>query len=187
MLNLPNALDERAFLFLAMIKKIVTKQDINQYLKELADALNTEYKDKTPLIIGVLNASYIFIADLTRLLKFPYSVQFLRSSYIYHSKGQKDLNVFPVLYKVRDRDVILLDCFADTGNTLNTIKRVLLNYGACSVTSVALIARDNVKYQPDVVGVYTNTKSEIAGYGIDVGEQYRNLNFIAEVTDAADC
>ena len=137
-----------------------------------------------PLIaVGVLKGSVFFLADLLKRLRVPVAVDFLQTA-SYGAGGEhrgelrirKDLDL-----SIRGRDVLLVEDIVDTGFTVRTILDLLRHRGARSVRLCALLDKAAAR-QVEVPIDYRGFAIEnvfVVGYGLDHGERYRNLPYIA--------
>jgi hypoxanthine phosphoribosyltransferase len=137
-----------------------------------------------PLIaVGVLKGSVFFLADLLKRLRVPVAVDFLQTA-SYGAGGEnrgevrirKDLDL-----SIRGRDVLLVEDIVDTGFTVRTVLDLLRHRGARSVRLCALLDKTAAR-QVEVPIDYRGFAIEnvfVVGYGLDHGERYRNLPYIA--------
>lgn len=169
------------------IKEIlITEEEIKRKVRQLAQEINTNYADKDPLIIAVLDGSFIFCADLIKYLDFPVEVEFLKaSSYNGETVPLEKVMIEDFSISVKDRDIILLDDILDSGNTLKTIKERLEALGAKSVITMVLVdkpSRRKYDQNADLVGFEIGNKF-IVGYGMDYANRGRNLPYIAVIDE----
>ena len=168
-------------------RKFISEEKIQHKVKELAEQINTDYAGKTPLILPILNGSFIFASDLMKELTIPCRVSFVKiSSYAgTQSTGQlktligHDESLF-------NQDILILEDIIDTGLTLETILEELRGLGAKSVEAIALLrkqpARDKnieVKY----VGFDLDMEF-VLGYGLDYDGLGRNSKDIYKQVNA---
>ncbi|MCX6151610.1 MAG: hypoxanthine phosphoribosyltransferase [Ignavibacteriales bacterium] len=155
---------------------------IQKRVKELSKQISKDYRDKSPVFIGILNGSFIFMSDLVKHIDVDCEVDFLRlSSYgdAKISSGKvrmvKDLNC-----DVNGRDVIVVEDIVDTGLSLQYISRLMENYKPASVKIVSLLVKPaslNYDAKIDYIGFEIPSKFVI-GYGLDYAQKYRNLRAI---------
>lgn len=161
---------------------LFTKEQIKDRVKEVAAEITADYKDKKPLLVGILKGSIIFFADLVRELDFPLEIDFMAvSSYgaSTESTGQilikKDLSV-----DIQGKDVVIVEDIVDSGNTLYNLSAHLSTRGASSVKIAALLnkpSRRKVEIYPDYK-CFDIEDNFVVGYGMDYAERYRNLPYI---------
>ncbi|MEJ2600283.1 MAG: hypoxanthine phosphoribosyltransferase [Anaerolineales bacterium] len=161
---------------------LYTTETIQQRVFELGSAISQDYKDKNPLLVGVLKGVVFFMADLLRAINIPVEVDFIAvSSYSPESREQglvrmvKDLEI-----PITNRHVVFVEDVIDTGLTLNYILRNLQARQPASLQVCTLFDKPdhrlidlNIKYKGfDLPGYF------VVGYGLDFKEKYRNLPFI---------
>ncbi len=158
-------------------------------VKELAARISSDYKNKNPVLVGILKGSFVFMADLVRQLHIPHEVDFIAVA-SYGSQMQasgvvrwlKDLGT-----NIEGRHVVIVEDIIDSGLTLNYIRNNLLTRNPKSLKIVTLLSkkkRRNRRIPLKYVGFSIPDKF-VVGYGLDFGERYRNLPYIAELKDEA--
>jgi len=158
---------------------LVSRERIRRRVRALARQIERDYKGETLHLICILKGACIFLADLLRELSLPVSVDFIAvSSY---GKGtlpsgevriNKDLDA-----SIEDLNVIIVEDILDTGLTLNYLYRILQSRKPRSLRIAALLdkpARRVKEVRVDYIGFKIPDKF-VVGYGLDYGEQYRNL------------
>jgi len=168
---------------------LVTAEQIQVRVAELGRQITDDLAGKTPLLVGVLKGSVIFVADLMRSIEGPVEVDFMAvSSYgdATASSGVvkivKDLDA-----PIAGRDVILVEDIIDSGLTMKYLVDHLLSQGPASLRTCSLLIREGRKdpqVQLDYVG-FELPPAFVIGYGLDVGQRYRNLPYIGTFTGDA--
>jgi hypoxanthine phosphoribosyltransferase len=161
---------------------IVTEEELQARIKELAAQVNKDYEGKDLLLVGVLKGAVMAVADLSRALQRHIDMDWMAvSSY---GSGTKSSGVVRIL-KDLDRDitgrnVLIVEDIVDSGLTLSWLKANLESRGVGSVEILSILRKPeaakvevNVKY----VG-FDIPKDFVVGYGLDFNEKYRNLPFI---------
>lgn len=152
-------------------------------IAELGRELTEVYRDKNPIVIGVLKGAFVFMADLIRAIDAPCEVEFLGvSSYGSGTTTTGAVEITRDLGKdIEDRHVIIVEDILDSGVTLAYLKKYLANRNPASIAICTLLdkpARRQADITPDYVG-FTCPDEFIVGFGLDYAEKYRNLPFIA--------
>lgn len=160
----------------------LTEEDIQKRVKELGKQLSEEYKTKLPIFIGVLNGSFMFMADLLKNITISCEMDFFKlSSYgdekisAGRVKLLKDLNA-----DIKDRHLIIVEDIVDTGLSIKYIEELIEGHNPASVKVVSLLMKpDSLKYDVkiDYIGFKIPNKFVI-GYGLDYAQKYRNLSSI---------
>ncbi|PSL42272.1 hypoxanthine phosphoribosyltransferase [Salsuginibacillus halophilus] len=163
-------------------KVLISEEEIQQKVAELGEQLSEEYKDRFPLVIGVLKGALPFMADLTKRMNTHIELDFMDVSSYGNStvssgevKIEKDLDT-----SVDGRDVLILEDIIDSGLTLSYLVSLFRHRNARSVKIVTLLDKPegrNVDLVPDVAG-FTVPDEFVVGYGLDYAERYRNLPYI---------
>ncbi|NVK35572.1 MAG: hypoxanthine phosphoribosyltransferase [Rhodobacteraceae bacterium] len=160
-------------------------------IAERIEALAAEVADAKPeklLVVGILNGSFIFAADLVRAMHragLQPEMAFMRlSSYGSGTISSGNVEIHQdVDSDVNDRDIILVDDILESGRTLNFAKERLLSRGAKSVKIAALLDKQESRKAPieaDYVGFACPDKF-VVGYGMDMAHAWRQLPFIGYV------
>ena len=160
----------------------LSEEQIRTKVKELAARLNSDYRGKVPIFIGILNGSFIFFADLIREITVDCEVDFLKlSSYgdAKISSGQvrllKDLNC-----QVNGRDIVVVEDVVDSGVSIDFMKQLVLKEHPASFRVVTLLLKRSVAkvdFPIDYVG-FEIPPEFVIGYGLDYAQKVRNLKGI---------
>jgi hypoxanthine phosphoribosyltransferase len=169
-------------------KLIISREAIATRVKELADQISRDYRDKNPILVGILKGGFIFLADLARALDFPAQVDFVRlRSYGTGTQTSGEVHISKdVELPVMDRHVLVVEDIVDAGLTLNFLLGHLASYQPASIKICCLIdkkERRQVEVPIDYVG-FTIEKGFLVGYGLDSGEKFRTLPEIYEIMDS---
>lgn len=164
-------------------KVLLTEEQIQSKVRELAETLAAEYADKNPLFVGVLKGVVIFYCDFIRYFKAPCEMDFMWISSYKGTNSTGGLEVKrDVTQDLRGRHVVILEDIYDTGTSLNFTYQHLLEKHPASLKICTLLdkperRRPDVKLIPDYTG-YVIPNEFVVGYGLDFNEKYRNLPFI---------
>jgi hypoxanthine phosphoribosyltransferase len=160
----------------------LTEEQIQKRIDELGEEISKEYKTKLPIFIGVLNGSFMFMADLLKRMDINCEVDFFKlSSYgdekISSGKVKllKELNA-----DVTDRHLIIVEDIVDSGLSISYIEEMFKDHNPASMKVVSLLVKPNsIKYKVkiDYIGFEIPDKFVI-GYGLDYAQKYRNLKSI---------
>ena len=155
------------------------REEIEATVKRLAAEIRRDYQGKHPLLIGVLKGSFMFTADLIRLLDFPLEVEFIRlSSYGDSKESSGRIKVVQGLRSpIKGRDVLVIEDIVDTGLTISFLLDYLWKRKPASLKLCALTDKPSRRQVPvtiDYLG-FTVPNKFIVGYGIDWDEKFRYL------------
>lgn len=158
---------------------LFTKEEVEATVKRLAAEIRQDYHNKNPLLIGILKGSFVFMADLIRLLDFPLEVEFITlSSYGRGRESSGKIRVVKGLRaKVKGRDVLVIEDIVDTGRTISFLLDYLRKKKPASLRLCALTDKPSRRQIPvniDYLG-FTVPNKFIVGYGIDWDEKFRYL------------
>jgi hypoxanthine phosphoribosyltransferase len=162
---------------------LIAADRIQKRVAELARDIARDYQGRAVTIVGVLNGSLMFLADLVRHLDLPLRIGFLQaSSYRGATTTPAQLRVSPeLLPDVRGRHVLLLDDILDTGRTLSHLLGHVREQGAASIRIAVLLrkqGRQQVALEPDYCGFPIPDKF-VVGYGLDYNDEFRHLPYVA--------
>ncbi len=166
---------------------LFTRDEIEVTVKSLAAEIKRDYQGRHPLLIGVLKGSFVFMADLIRLLDFPLEVEFIRlSSYGRAMESSGKIKVVQGLRaKVIGRDVLVIEDIVDTGLAISFLLDYLRKKKPASLKLCALTDKPSRRQVPvtiDYLG-FTVPNKFIVGYGIDWDEKFRYLPDICTLED----
>ena len=158
---------------------LFTRKQIESAVDRLVVEITQNYREKNPVLIGILKGVFIFMADLVRRLDFPLEVEFIHLS-SYGSRQQTSGKVKVVRglrYQIRDRHVLVIEDIIDTGTTIAFLMDYLENEKPASLKLCTLLdkpSRRRIPVKIDYLGFDVPDKF-LVGYGLDYDEQYRNL------------
>jgi hypoxanthine phosphoribosyltransferase len=163
--------------------EIVVPADVLQArIVELAAEITADYADRPPLLVGVLKGAFVFMSDLARHIKLPVEFDFMAvSSYGSATKTSGVVRIVKDLdLDLSDRHVLIVEDIVDSGLTLAYLRRNLEARQPASLEVCALLVKDGLQRQdPDLRYVgFRIPPNFVVGYGLDVGERYRNLPFV---------
>ena len=166
---------------------LFTKDEVEAAVKGLAAEIRKDYQGKYPLLIGILKGSFVFMADLIRLLAFPLEVEFIKvSSYGRGRESSGKVRVVKGLgFPIRDRDILIVEDIVDTGLTISFLLDYLWKKKPASLRLCALTDKPSRRQIPvtiDYLG-FTVPDKFIVGYGIDWDEKFRYLPDICYLED----
>ena len=162
---------------------LLTAEQIQAKVRELGEILTEEYKDKNPVIIGVLKGVVVFYSDMIRHIKTPCELDFMWISSYAGTKSTGNMQVKrDVTVDIKDRHVLILEDIFDTGTSLDYTYRHLMFKQPASLKICTLLdkperRREGITLKADYTG-FTIPNEFVVGYGLDYNEHYRNLPYI---------
>ncbi len=158
---------------------IVAEHELRTRVAELGKEITADYEGRAPLLVGVLKGAFVFMSDLARCIDLPVEFDFMAvSSYGTATKTSGVVRIVKDLdLDLSGRDVLLVEDIVDSGLTLNYLLKNLQSRNPATLEVCALLLKaGQQKVEPDVRYVGFRIPDEfVVGYGLDVGERYRNL------------
>jgi hypoxanthine phosphoribosyltransferase len=161
---------------------IVTQEELQSKVAELAARVDADYKDRDLLLVGVLKGAIMAMADLTRAMQRHIDMDWMAvSSY---GSGTKSSGVVRILKDldryITGRNILIVEDIVDSGLTLSWLRANLMSRGAASVEILAILRKpEAAKVQVDCKYVGFDIPLDfVVGYGLDFNEKYRNLSFV---------
>ncbi len=161
---------------------LLTSDQIQTRLREIAALIDRDYADRQVLLVGVLKGAFLLMADLARYLTVPAHFDFMAvSSYGSATQTSGVVRILKDLEQdIGRRHVLLVEDIVDTGLTLNYLLRSLRARGPASLEVLSLLTKPEQIQVPievryvgfEVPGVF------VVGYGLDYDQRYRNLPYI---------
>ncbi|HEY82096.1 MAG TPA: hypoxanthine phosphoribosyltransferase [Dehalococcoidia bacterium] len=169
------------------LRTLFSREELEAAVSRLAAEISRDYRDKCPLLIGVLKGSFIFMADLVRRLDFPLEVDFIAlSSYGKDSHTSGKVEVVQDLQAVIEgREVLVVEDIVDTGLTTAFLLDYLRKKNPASIKVCALTDKPSQRQVPisiDYLGLTAPNKF-LVGYGLDLNQKFRNLPEICFIED----
>ncbi len=164
------------------IKVLIDEKTLKKKIRQLGKMISKDYAGRTPILIAILKGSFIFVADICRSISVPVVFDFMALSSYGNARVSsgivritKDLDT-----NIEGRDIIIIEDIIDSGRTLNYLIKNLEARNPKSIEICALLDKEvprktanNIRYKGfDIPNKY------VIGYGLDVGERYRNLPYI---------
>jgi hypoxanthine phosphoribosyltransferase len=167
---------------------VVGAEELQQRVAELGKEITSDYADHPPLLVGVLKGAFVFMSDLSRSIDLPVEFDFMAvSSYgsATRTSGvvriEKDLEI-----DLTGRHVLIVEDIVDSGLTLAYLRKNLAARGPASLEVCALLLKEGLQ-RNDLDLRYVGFRIPpdfVVGYGLDVGQRYRNLPAVYEYTGA---
>ena len=166
------------------LSPVVSDEDIQKRVNEIAMDLSQKFKDEVPILIGILNGSFIFMADLIRALDIDCEMDFIKlASYKgSHSTGTVRL-LKDISAEITGRHVVIVEDIIDSGLTIKFIKDRLQDAAPASLMIVTLLLKPdvaNLDFPIDIVG-FEIAPDFVVGYGLDYDQKMRHLPAIYRI------
>ena len=166
------------------LSPVISDEDIQKRVNEIAMDLSEKFKDEVPILIGILNGSFIFMADLIRALDIDCEMDFIKlASYKgSHSTGTVRL-LKDISAEITGRHVIIVEDIIDSGLTIKFIKDRMQDAAPASLMIVTLLLKPavaNLDFPIDIVG-FEIAPDFVVGYGLDYDQKMRHLPAIYRI------
>ena len=167
------------------IKRIlITEDEIKEKIKETGKFIDKLYDGRPILLVSILKGSFVFLADLCRAVSVPNQIAFMCAKSYFN--GTVSTGVVQITMDldvdIAGYNVVVVEDIIDTGRTLKDIVKLLKGRNPASVTVVTLLDKPErrlVDFKTDYA-LFTIPDHFVIGYGLDCGELYRSLPYIAE-------
>jgi hypoxanthine phosphoribosyltransferase len=188
---MPEFHDQRARALIANASQIVSPQQVEAAVKDVADRLNARFDKESeaafPLVLGVMGGAVVFTGHLLPQLSFPLEFDYIHvTRYGDHDRGGEVVWKVIPRQNVAGRTIIVVDDILDEGETLAHVKQRLLDMGAAEVILAVFADKDLGKQKPvqaDIVGLTIPNKF-VVGFGMDAHGYWRNLPGLWVIKDA---
>ncbi|HEX5787411.1 MAG TPA: hypoxanthine phosphoribosyltransferase [Woeseiaceae bacterium] len=172
---------------MAMPPVLISEQEIEQRVAELAAQISNDYAGRgDPVLVGVLKGSFIFLADLSRRMTIPRTIEFIAvSSYGRTSVATGAVRLLmDVRGPIENRHVLIVEDIVDTGHTLQYLIGILESHRPASIRTCTLLHKaDSARVDVPIDYVGFDIGDEwVVGYGLDYAERDRTLPYIGVVT-----
>lgn len=170
------------------IKRVlITEEEIKQAIARASKEIDRLYDGNPILLVSILKGSFVFLADLCRAISVPCEVGFMCAKSYY--SGTVSTGVVKITMDleqdIQNYHVIIVEDIVDTGRTLNDVVHMLKQRNPLSLRVVTLLDKPDrrlVDFQADMA-LFTIPDHFVIGYGLDCGEYFRNLPYIAEYAE----
>jgi hypoxanthine phosphoribosyltransferase len=171
----------------AIGETLVAREDLQRRIVELGAEISRDYDGKDLFLVGVLKGAVLFLADLMRHIEVPCEIDFMAlSSYGSQTDSSGVVRILKDLdAPIQDRHVLIIEDIIDSGLTLQYLMRNLNARNPASLQACALLTKPErlrVDLSPRYVGFEIPNRFAI-GYGLDYAQKYRNLDFVAALSE----
>jgi hypoxanthine phosphoribosyltransferase len=161
---------------------VVTEDELRARVEQLGKEITADYDGRSVLLVGVLKGAFMFMADLARAIDLPVEFDFMAvSSYGTATKTSGVVRIVKDLdLDLSNRHVLVVEDIVDSGLTLNYLLKNLRTRNPATLEVCALLLKEGQqKVEPDLRYIGFRIPSDfVVGYGLDIGELYRNLPYI---------
>lgn len=177
--------------FNSKIKRVlISEEEIAEAIKKAGEQISSTYDGHPILLVSILKGAFVFMADLCRAITVPCEIGFMCAKSYYN--GTTSAGIVQITMDleqdISEYHVIIVEDIIDTGRTLNDVVKLLKARKPLSLRVVTLLdkpSRRVVDFKADM-SLFTIPDHFVIGYGLDCGEYYRNLPYIAEFSDSSE-
>ena len=169
------------------LTELISEDVIKKRISEIATDISKNYEGRIPIIIGVLNGAFLFMADIVRELDVEYEVDFIKISSYGNAKNTsgtvrllKDISA-----DITGRDILLIEDIVDTGLSLRFLKKRFEDAEPNSLAFVTLLHKPHtskIDFEIDYIGFEIGNEF-VVGYGLDYEQKLRGLPSIYTLTE----
>lgn len=167
------------------IRVLISQEEVENRIQEMADAINEEFAGETVHLIGILKGSVFFVCELAKRLTIPVTMDFMSvSSYGNDVKSSGIVKINKDLDEsITGCNVIVIEDILDSGRTLSYLRQVLLTRNPAVLKIITLLDKPDrrvVEVPLDMFGFEIPDRF-VVGYGLDCAQKYRNLPYIGVI------
>ena len=160
-------------------EELISEENIRKRVEEIGQEISKDFANKIPVIIGVLNGSFLFMADLVRNINIDYEVDFIKiSSYGNSTKSSGTVRLIKdISADINGRDLIIVEDIVDTGLSVDFLNNRLQEAKPASISFVTCLKKPskvNVDHLINYIG-FNISNSFVIGYGLDYAQKFRGL------------
>lgn len=168
-------------------KILIPQEKIQERVRELGNQITKEYEGKLPILIGILNGSFLFLADLVKHINIHCEIDFFKlSSYGDEKISSGEVKMLKELNAdIKERHIIVVEDIVDSGLSIKFIQELLANHNPASVKVASLLVKpESLKYKVKIDYIGFEIPNEfVIGYGLDYAQKFRNLNSIYALSE----
>lgn len=166
---------------------IISEEQIREEIKKAGAMINSIYDGSPILLVSILKGSFVFMADICREVTVPCEIAFMAAKSYFEgtvSTGHVEITM-DLKHDISKYHIVIIEDIIDTGRTLNEIIKILNVRNPLSLRVITLLDKPDrrvVDLKADY-SLFTIPDYFVIGYGLDYGEFYRNLPYIAEFAE----
>ena len=171
-----------------ILEVLYTHDEIVSACKRIAKQINEDYKDKRPMLIGLLKGAVPFMSELIKHLDGYVEIDFLKASSYNGTNSTGEVKLINhVFSNIEGKDIIFVEDIIDTGLTLDVVMKEYMKKGAKSIEVATLLDKAERRavntVKPKYIGFDVPNKF-VVGFGLDYNELYRNLPYIGVLKES---
>ncbi|MEZ4741153.1 MAG: hypoxanthine phosphoribosyltransferase [Bdellovibrionota bacterium] len=164
---------------------LYSKEEVAKRVEELGKQISSDFNGQQLVVVGVLKGAFVFLADLVRAIKLPLQIEFIGISSYEGTTSTGEVRITSDLYKeIKGKNILLVEDIVDTGRTIDFLIDTLKVREPKSIKICSLLSKPEVhamKNGLDYIG-FEIFDEFVIGYGLDLDGSYRELPYLAKVT-----
>jgi hypoxanthine phosphoribosyltransferase len=167
---------------LEISKVLISQEEIENKVSELANEINSKYKGEELVVIGILKGAFIVVSDLAKQLNIDVTFDFMSIKSYYGSESTGQVKIVKDLeYDITDKNVLIVEDIYDTGLTLSNLKKLLESRNPKSIEVFSMFVKKEVAQDPIEINYsgFEIGPEFVVGYGLDYNGKYRELPYLA--------
>ena len=163
-------------------KVLISQEEIENKVSELANEINYKYKGEELVVIGILKGAFIVVSDLAKQLDLDVTFDFMSIKSYYGSESTGQVKIVKDLeYDITDKNVLIVEDIYDTGLTLSNLKKLLESRNPKSIEVFSMFVKKEVAQDPIEINYsgFEIGPEFVVGYGLDYNGKYRELPYLA--------
>jgi hypoxanthine phosphoribosyltransferase len=167
---------------LEISKVLISQEEIENKVSELASEINSKYKGEELVVIGILKGAFIVVSDLAKQLDLDVTFDFMSIKSYYGSESTGQVKIVKDLeYDITDKNVLIVEDIYDTGLTLSNLKKLLESRNPKSIEVFSMFVKKEVAQDPIEINYcgFEIGPEFVVGYGLDYNGKYRELPYLA--------
>ena len=162
-------------------KTLISKEEIENKISEIATKINDKYEEEELVVIGILNGAFIVVSDLAKQLQLDVTFDFMSIKSYYGSESSGQIKIVKDLeYDITDKNVLIVEDIYDTGLTLSNLKKLLESRNPKSIEIFCMFVKKDVAEDPIEINYsgFEIGPEFVVGYGLDYNGKYRELPYL---------
>ena len=164
--------------------QLISEESIKEKVDQIANEISDLYDNQVPILIGILNGSFIFVSDLSRAISIDCEIDFIKVSSYSGTKSKGTIHLRKdISADITDRHVIIIEDIIDSGFTIKFIRDRLLDAKPKSLSIASLLIKPElakIDFEVNWVG-FEIPPDYVVGYGLDYEQKFRNLKGIYSI------
>jgi len=169
-------------LVLKISKTLISQEEIKDKISEIAEIINSKYKDEELVVIGILKGAFMIVSDLAKQLQVDVTFDFMSIKSYYGSKSSGQIKIVKDLeYDISNKNILIVEDIHDTGLTLSNLKKLLESRNPKNIEIFCMFVKKEVSkdtIEIDYSGFEIGPEF-VVGYGLDYNGKYRELPYLA--------